>query len=452
MKTSIQARSRRRAVLFPIMVTAVAGAIAIGGSAGADVTTVGGGAFGEQVVGPVSSGPLPSVTLPASGGGPFTASLLSVNVPDLLRTGLLEVRTTGELGPTGFSESSASVAHVRVGSDNTFRANLVTSECRSDSSGSTGSTQLVNARVLGIPVTSTPGPNTVALDIPGVARVVLNEQTVSNSPGNTSITVNAVHVTLFPGSPSQTDIILAQSRCSASGPNVNQPPTTTTTTVPSTTTTTAPTTTTTAGPTTTTTVSPTTTTTVAPTTTTTVAGIDCVVSDGVMQTATTVTGTPGNDTIDCTNASPGKTITGNAGNDTITGTAFDDTITGDDGNDTITGGGGNDNITGGNGNDTLTGSAGNDTLTGGDGNDTLTGSEGNDSLNGGLGDDTLNGGVGDDSLDGGPGTDILNGDADDDSLTGPPNDTSVDSLDGGAGNDVCQGPFPDGDTLTNCNP
>ena len=417
MNTSIQTRSRRKPFLLAIMATVLVGGIALGGPARADVTTVGGGAFGEQIVGPVSSGPLPTVTLPASGGGPFTASLLSVNVPNLLRTGLLEVRTTGALGPAGFSESSASVADVRVGSDNTFRANLVTSECRSDSFGSTGSTQLVNARVLGTPVTSTPGPNTVALDIPGVARVVLNEQTVSNSPGNTSITVNAVHVTLLPGTPLQQDIILAQSRCSASGPNVNQPPTTTSSS----------------------------------TTSTTLAGIDCVVSDGVMQTDTTVTGTPGNDTIDCTSASPGKMIEGNAGNDTITGTAFADTINGGDGNDTITGGGGNDTITGGNGNDTLTGSAGDDSLTGGDGNDTLTGSEGNDTLIGGNGDDTLNGGVGDDSLDGGPGTDILNGDPGADNLTGPPNDTSVDSLDGGAGGDVCAGPFPDGDTLTNCN-
>ena len=38
--------------------------------------------------------------------------------------------------------------------------------------------------------------------------------------------------------------------------------------------------------------------------------LKCVVGLGVMQTATTVTGTTGNDTIDCTGASPGKTITG----------------------------------------------------------------------------------------------------------------------------------------------
>lgn len=101
--------------------------------------------------------------------------------------------------------------------------------------------------------------------------------------------------------------------------------------------------------------------------------VDCVVGPGVTQTATTVTGTDLNDTIDCTNASPGKTIVGGDGNDTITGTAFNDTIEAGNGNDTVTGGPGDDFIEGGNGNDTLTGSAGNDVVIDtGDGEDTIT--------------------------------------------------------------------------------
>jgi Ca2+-binding RTX toxin-like protein len=101
--------------------------------------------------------------------------------------------------------------------------------------------------------------------------------------------------------------------------------------------------------------------------------VDCVVGPGVTQTATTVTGTSADDTIDCTNASPGKTILGGDGNDTITGTAFNDTIDAGNGNDTVTGGPGDDVIEGGNGNDTLTGSAGNDVVVDtGDGNDTIT--------------------------------------------------------------------------------
>ncbi len=128
----------------------------------------------------------------------------------------------------------------------------------------------------------------------------------------------------------------------------------------------------------------------------------CVVSVGVEQTATTVTGTDANDTINCRGASPGKTIDGMGGNDTITGTQFDDVITGGDGDDTITGLGGNDVIDGNAGDDTITGGEGNDVITGGDGNDTLTGSAGNDTLNGGTGNDTLSGGTGTNVLVGGP--------------------------------------------------
>jgi hypothetical protein len=122
----------------------------------------------------------------------------------------------------------------------------------------------------------------------------------------------------------------------------------------------------------------------------------CVVGPGVTQTDTTVTGSPGNDTIDCTGASPGKTINGNAGNDTITGTDF------------------------------------NDTINGGDGNDTLTGGNGDDSLNGGLGSDTISGSAGNDTL------------------IGPSNDGLQDTDDGGLGTDTCQGPAPDPDIHASC--
>jgi hemolysin type calcium-binding protein len=122
----------------------------------------------------------------------------------------------------------------------------------------------------------------------------------------------------------------------------------------------------------------------------------CVVGPGVTQTETTVTGSPGNDTIDCGGTSPAKTINGNGGNDTITGTDF------------------------------------NDVINGGDGNDTLTGGTGDDSLNGGLGGDTISGSAGNDTL------------------VGASNDGVQDSLDGGLGTDTCQGPAPDPDILANC--
>ncbi len=186
------------------------------------------------------------------------------------------------------------------------------------------------------------------------------------------------------------------------------------------------------------------------------AAVNCVAGLGVTQTATTVTGTSGNDTIDCGGANPGKIVYGNGGNDTITGSVFVDKIYGQDGNDTMTGGIGNDVLVGGNGHDTLTGSAGNDSLAGGSGNDTVTGSEGDDSIHGDGDNDTLSGGVGNDYLRGGLGTDIINGDAGNDYLSGPPLDGSIDNLNGAANTDVCDPPvladLLTRDILVACNP
>jgi Ca2+-binding RTX toxin-like protein len=98
-----------------------------------------------------------------------------------------------------------------------------------------------------------------------------------------------------------------------------------------------------------------------------------------------VTGSAGNDTIDCGGTNPPKTINGNGGNDTITGTDFDDTINGGDADDTITGGTGAYTINGGLGIDKLSGSAGNDILVGAsnDGSqDTVAGGDGFDTCQG----------------------------------------------------------------------
>jgi hypothetical protein len=137
--------------------------------------------------------------------------------------------------------------------------------------------------------------------------------------------------------------------------------------------------------------------------------VNCVVSVGVTQTATTVTGTTADDTIDCSGASPGKTIDGFAGNDTITGTQYVDVITAGAGNDTVTGLNGNDVLTGNEGNDTISGGGGDDIITGAQGNDTLSGEAGNDFVDGGDDDDSLSGGTGINVLIGGNGTDNCNG-------------------------------------------
>ena len=288
------ARNRReKSALALGVVIAVGVAMALTGSSGASVSTVSGSAYGESVdvtplgLARVTSGPLPTVTLPPAGGGPFTNSLISVTVPasgpnpgSILTAGVLNVRTQGATGETGFAESSADVADVNV-LNSLVTATAVHSECRSDSSGSTGSTQLLGLKAGKLTGDVSPAPNTT-IQLPG-ATVILNEQIENEQPGSSSITVNAIHVILRPPLGSG-DIIIAQSHCDVAGPNVNQT-TTSTSSQPTTSTTSGPTTST--SSTTSTTVEPTTTTTSSSTTTTTSPQTPSTTTTTVRSTTTT---------------------------------------------------------------------------------------------------------------------------------------------------------------------
>lgn len=179
-------------------------------SAAAAASSVSGGAYGlsakvNALVAPVSVGPLPSVTLPAEGGGPFTASLVSANVLGLASVGLAEVRTQGNSG-VGSVASSASL--VDVSAAGLVEASVVRSRCSARADGAEGSVSVADLVVAGIPIsTVNVGPNTT-ITLP-VGRVVINEQ---RQDGASGLTVNAVHVTLTALAVSG-DIVLAQSRC-----------------------------------------------------------------------------------------------------------------------------------------------------------------------------------------------------------------------------------------------
>lgn len=186
---------------------------------------------------------------------------------------------------------------------------------------------------------------------------------------------------------------------------------------------------------------------------------DCIVSPGVVQTTSTITGTAESDIIDCGSSSHGHAISGLGGDDRIQGSVFSDLIDAGAGNDAIRHGAEDDTIAGGPGDDTIGsegGIDGDDSFDGGAGVDTvdysgvpgsikaslstgiahgggidtdllvnienltgsnatwgngdsLTGDGGPNKLIGGGGDDRLSGGGGDDELVGGDGYDVLNG-------------------------------------------
>jgi hypothetical protein len=219
-------RHVRHVAVLPIMALVAVG-ISVGGPAQAEVAEVGGGAFGERVDALVSSGPLPSVTLPAKGGGPFTAAAADVHVTGLLSVQKMSVRTEGRLGADdGYAQSSAAVSRVSV-AGGIVTADQLTSQCRSTSKGSSGSISAVNLRVGGARIVA---QGTMSIDIPG-GRVVVNEQVRSNKTGSTALTVNGLRVTLFgSGSMLNEEIVVAQSRCRAKGSDIGSSPTSSTTT------------------------------------------------------------------------------------------------------------------------------------------------------------------------------------------------------------------------------
>jgi Ca2+-binding RTX toxin-like protein len=216
----------------------------------------------------------------------------------------------------------------------------------------------------------------------------------------------------------------------------------------------------------------------------------CTVSAGVTVSGgrnPTVTGTAGDDTIDCSNARKGYTIYGMGtdglgSGDQIWGGKARDVIWGDQpgapacaapwADIALHGGGGNDEIhggmcvtfaEGGPGNDLIIAEGGCNSFRGDDGDDTIDGTNSSDvsalvggcvgtGAQGGLGNDhiftfgalglgaggeegndVLTGGNGHDGLHGGEGDDSLNGNGDWDTLVGGP---GSDQLDGGDGDDL----------------
>jgi hypothetical protein len=130
--------------------------------------------------------------LPSTGGSQ-SASLAHVDVLGLATVGLLEGTTSGSGDQSTSKASLATVSVPIVG----LTADVVTSQSTAECSGTTpsvsGSSQLVNVTLLGMPISATT-PN-VSIVLPGGISVVLDEQTSSVSGTQGSMTVNAIHVT-----------------------------------------------------------------------------------------------------------------------------------------------------------------------------------------------------------------------------------------------------------------
>lgn len=200
-------------------------------------STISGGAFAAKVEmsGQPPQPPTVAVDLPPEGGGPYTRSAGSLDLPGILQTGALAVSTEGRRSGSGaFVRSGASQATSTVG-QNLALLQTGSSQCRTDSGGSTGSAPLARLELGGTTLIDlSPAPNTT-MAIPG-GTLILNEQIVTTRPavhhplggfvsfGASSITVNGAHLVLSADSSlGAGDIILSQTQCALEGPALSLP-------------------------------------------------------------------------------------------------------------------------------------------------------------------------------------------------------------------------------------
>ena len=163
--------------------------------------TVGGNAYGILLSSPlVAVAETPFVALPAS-GGVMQSTLAGIDLGPVLGSATLDVRTEGAVGATTFASSVARIEGLSL-LGGLVTADLIVAGSASASDGATLDSSAAGSLVSGLVVNGVafdvlPAPNTV-IEIPGVARVVLNEQIASGEAGaRVRLTVNAIHVQLL---------------------------------------------------------------------------------------------------------------------------------------------------------------------------------------------------------------------------------------------------------------
>jgi hypothetical protein len=240
----------RKAFTAAVMATfAIGGAITVAAAPAVSAAGPDGGtasAFGLHVtlLGGNILGPIPAVTLPADGSPVQLAQTLPISVPGLLTANTLNAAASS----THFGQANEDItASAGVEGDGPIPGlsiakildvHAVESVCNSSALGSVASTTIVSLSIGGAPplVLPSPIPPNTGLTaanlgpLAGLVTITLNAQTGSDHPGSsTSITVDAIKVTLLSalGSAFNTSVTVAESSCTATGPDIEVPPTVT---------------------------------------------------------------------------------------------------------------------------------------------------------------------------------------------------------------------------------
>lgn len=154
----------------------------------------------------VEAGPLPPQ------GGFDMEQLLTLNVPGLLSSGTATATT---MGSGNMSESQATLENLNlnvlglVTASGTVIDSLATATCDANGNASvSGSSQLTNLVVLGIPIVITGQPNQT-VNVLGLVRLIINEQMGSATGGVGDITVTALRIVVGLGELNIADIRLS---------------------------------------------------------------------------------------------------------------------------------------------------------------------------------------------------------------------------------------------------
>jgi len=164
-------------------------------------------------------------------GGAEESSVLSVSKDEtggLLSAEVVHASVVAQ-GKHSRAEASVASANLTV-AGNAIQADLLRSQAEATCSGgqasASGSSEVAGLVINGTAIAVSGNPNQT-VDVPGLLRVVINEQSGSASGNRSDITVNALHVTAFnPLTPSQTlaDVIISSAHADISCAAACPPP------------------------------------------------------------------------------------------------------------------------------------------------------------------------------------------------------------------------------------
>ncbi|HEX3840305.1 MAG TPA: IPT/TIG domain-containing protein [Acidimicrobiales bacterium] len=204
-----------------LAISAALGSFAfLGGAASAATDSGTGSAFGLQaaLAGTNLIPPTPSVAL-GTNGQAASNTLVPVSLPGVLTAGVASASSSSTNFGTAAETITSSASLAQLTALSALTVGAVQSTCTSNAKGSTGGTTVASISAAGTPVPiPSSGPVSLPAPLNALLSISINLQTVANAPGSTSITVDALKITVLA---TAVEVTVAESKCAATGPDIN---------------------------------------------------------------------------------------------------------------------------------------------------------------------------------------------------------------------------------------